>query len=103
MVLSNEPGYYLDGHWGIRTENLVIVQPHKRPDGYEPPTSNGFLCFEHITMCPIQTRLIDVDLLTPDERAWVNAYHDEVRTKLTPRLQNDERALRWLESECQHI
>ncbi|KAL4400849.1 metalloaminopeptidase [Malassezia pachydermatis] len=99
MVISNEPGYYLDGHWGIRIENLVIVQPHKI-DGPEPPTSKGFLQMEHITMCPIQTKLMDVSLMSVDERQWVNAYHDEVLEKLRPRLQNDARALRWLEKEC---
>ena len=104
MVLSNEPGYYLDGHWGIRIENLVIVRPHTLPDGVsEPPTSKGFLRFEHITLCPIQTRLIDTDLLSPSEIAWVNAYHDEVLAKLRPRLEKDVRALRWLEKECAHI
>lgn len=100
MVLSNEPGYYLDGKWGIRIENLVIVQPHKLPSGEEPPTSKGFLQFERITMCPIQTKLIDSSLMTPEERAWVNEYHDEVLEKLRPRLAGDERALRWLEKEC---
>ncbi|WFD23131.1 Xaa-Pro aminopeptidase [Malassezia equina] len=100
MVLSNEPGYYLDGKWGIRIENLVIVQPHKLPSGEEPPTSKGFLQFERITMCPIQTKLMDPTLMTPDERAWVNEYHDEVLEKLRPRLAGDERALRWLEKEC---
>ncbi|WFD26778.1 Xaa-Pro aminopeptidase [Malassezia nana] len=100
MVLSNEPGYYLDGHWGIRIENLLIVQPHKLSGGAEPPTSKGFLQFEHITLCPIQTKLIDPTLMTPEERAWVNEYHDEVLKKLRPRLEGDERALRWLEKEC---
>ena len=103
MVLSNEPGYYLDGHWGIRIENLVIAQPHFLPNGAEPPTSKGFLRFERLTMCPIQTRLIDTGLLSPDERAWINAYHDEVLTKLRPRVEKDARALKWLERECAHI
>lgn len=100
MVLSNEPGYYLDGHWGIRIENLLIVQPHKLSGNAEPPTSKGFLQFEHITLCPIQTKLIDPTLMTPEERAWVNEYHDEVLKKLRPRLEGDGRALRWLEKEC---
>ena len=106
MVVSNEPGYYLDGAWGIRIENLVIVRPHMLPDNApEPPTSKGFLQFEHVTMCPIQTKLIDVELLTPEEHAWVNAYHAEVRDKLRPRIeaQGDHRALQWLEKECQAI
>ncbi|WFD30335.1 Xaa-Pro aminopeptidase [Malassezia sp. CBS 17886] len=87
MVISNEPGYYLDGEWGIRIENLII---------------KGFLRFEHITMVPIQAKLIDGELLSPEERAWFNAYHDEVRAKLRPILekQGDQRALQWLEREC---
>ena len=92
-----------DSHWGIRIENLVIVQPHFLPNGAEPPTSKGFLRFERLTMCPIQTRLIDTGLLSPDERAWINAYHDEVLTKLRPRVEKDVRALKWLERECAHI
>ena len=58
---------------------------------------------DSITLCPIQTRLIDTDLLSPSEIAWVNAYHDEVLAKLRPRLEKDARALRWLEKECAHI
>ena len=103
MVISNEPGYYLDGHWGIRIENLVVVQPHTLPNGEpEPPSSRGFLRFEHITLVPIQTKLIDPELLSPAEREWVNSYHDEVLTKLRPVLEKmgDQRALRWLEKEC---
>ena len=103
MVISNEPGYYRDGEWGIRTESLVIVRPHTVAS--EPPGSSPFLCFEHLTLCPIQTRLVEVELLTPDERAWLNAYHDEVREKLTPLLesQGDSLALAWLKKECTHI
>lgn len=99
MVLSNEPGYYLDGHWGIRLENLVIVQLHTI-SAPEPPTSKGFLQMERITMCPFQTKLMDTSLLSPEERAWVNEYHDEVLQKLRPLLADDARALRWLEKEC---
>lgn len=58
--------------------------------------------FEHITMCPIQTKLIDASLLSEEERAWVNAYHDEVYAKLLPLLekQGDARAIAWLRKEC---
>ncbi|WFD01957.1 Xaa-Pro aminopeptidase [Malassezia obtusa] len=89
MVISNEPGYYLDGEWGIRIENLIILPA-------------GFLRFEHITLCPIQTKLINSSLLNEEERAWVNAYHDEVYAKLLPVLekQGDERAIAWLKKEC---
>lgn len=79
------------------------MQPHSLPAGTaEPPTSKGFLRFEHITLCPIQTKLINSSLLNEEERAWVNAYHDEVYAKLLPVLekQGDERAIAWLKKEC---
>ncbi|PKI85062.1 Xaa-Pro aminopeptidase [Malassezia vespertilionis] len=102
MVISNEPGYYLDGQWGIRIENLLIVTPHELQGEAEPPTSKGFLRFEHITLCPIQTSLMEPTLMTVAEREWMNAYHDEVYQKLKPLLeeQGDARALKWLEKEC---
>lgn len=103
MVISNEPGYYRDGEWGIRIENLEIVRPHTLES--EPSNSSPFLCLEHITLCPIQTKLVEVELLSPDERAWLNAYHDEVRGKIRPLLENqgDSRAIAWLDKECAHI
>ncbi|WFD34016.1 Xaa-Pro aminopeptidase [Malassezia cuniculi] len=103
MVLSNEPGYYLDGEWGIRIENLMIVRPHTIDN--EPKDASPFLCLERITLCPIQTKLVEVDLLTPAERTWLNAYHDEVRDKIRPVLesQGDARAVAWLDKECAHI
>jgi Xaa-Pro aminopeptidase len=79
MIVSNEPGYYKTGAYGIRIENLVLVVECDLPDG-ERPT----LAFETLTQAPIDLRLIDLDLLTDEERAWLNAYHAGVRQKLTP-------------------
>lgn len=94
MILSNEPGYYKEGHWGIRIENLQVVTPPAPIPGGERP----MLGFETLTMAPIDRRLIKVELLTSDERAWVDAYHAEVLAKVGPRMQGE--ALGWLEQAC---
>ncbi len=80
MILSNEPGYYKDGEFGIRIENLIIVTPAAPIDGGE----RTMLGFETITLAPIDLRLVKGDLLTDDEREWLNAYHQRVRETLTP-------------------
>ncbi|PWY99693.1 putative aminopeptidase P, cytoplasmic [Testicularia cyperi] len=98
MVVSNEPGYYEDGKFGIRIENLVIVRPASTPNNFG---NKGYLTFEHLTMCPIQVSLIDPSLLNADEKSWINNYHDEVLQKVSPLLANDKRALEWLKRECQ--
>ncbi len=85
MILSNEPGYYETGSHGIRIENLVLVREDEKP---------GFLSFETLTFCPIDRRAIDVSLLSPEERSWLNHYHAQVRDKLTPLVSG--RALSWL-------
>ncbi|KAF8581277.1 Creatinase/aminopeptidase [Ramaria rubella] len=100
MTLSNEPGYYADGKFGIRIENIVLVRDVQTPNNFG---GRGYLGFEHVTMCPIHRKLIELELLTPDERRWVNEYHVEVRGKVAPLLQDDERALKWLERETQSL
>jgi len=85
MVISNEPGYYQEGCYGIRCENLVVV--NERED--------GMLCFETITFAPFDQRLIDTSLLTVQETEWLNRYHEEVREKLSPLLAGED--LEWLE------
>ncbi|OQS07587.1 xaa-Pro aminopeptidase, partial [Thraustotheca clavata] len=75
MIVSNEPGYYEDGQFGIRIESLMVA---RKAD--EVPTHFGHFCtFETITMCPIQRRLIDTSLLTAEELDWLNAYHATVQ------------------------
>ncbi|KAK1222258.1 hypothetical protein PQX77_014891 [Marasmius sp. AFHP31] len=100
MTVSNEPGYYADGKFGIRIENVVLVTEAKTPNNFG---EKGYLTFEHVTMCPIQTKLIDTKLLTTEEIQWVNDYHKEVWEKVSPLLAGDDRALKWLEKECQPI
>ncbi|GAA0625585.1 aminopeptidase P family protein [Brevundimonas kwangchunensis] len=94
MILSNEPGYYREGHWGIRIETLqVVTEPTPIPGGERP--MHGF---EQLTFAPIDRKLIDVALLTPDERAYVDAYHAETLAKVGPLL--DGEAKTWLEMVC---
>ena len=90
MVVSNEPGYYKTGEYGIRIENLVFV---KECPGNETDPSE-FLCFENLTMCPIQKTLVDTDLLSPEEREEFNRYQQEVFNKLSPLLNPEE--VEWL-------
>ena len=90
MIVSNEPGYYKAGAFGIRTENLLVVRECK-VDG---DAGRRFLEFETITLAPIDRRAIDVTLLTPTERGWLNAYHARVAAEVAPNLDADTRA--WL-------
>ena len=91
MILSNEPGYYQAGDFGIRIENLILVEERETPGG-------PMLGFETLTFCPIERRLIMPALLTPEERAWVDAYHAKVFAVLAPELDDDERS--WLAAKC---
>nr|WP_067759854.1 aminopeptidase P family protein [Orrella dioscoreae] len=88
MITSNEPGLYRPGRWGIRIENLVLAVPAETTEFGE------FLRFETLTLCPIDTRCIAAGLLRPDEIAWLDAYHAEVRDRLSPYLSGE--ALAWL-------
>ncbi|GAA5914813.1 hypothetical protein JCM6882_007280 [Rhodosporidiobolus microsporus] len=101
-VLSNEPGYYQDGEFGIRIENMIVVQPAKTAH-----TFGGlkYYKFETLTMCPISTTLLDPSLMSLDELEWLNAYHREVRDKVGPLLREtgDEDAVAWLERETQPV
>ena len=93
MILSNEPGYYKAGEYGIRIENLVLVEP-RRIEGGE----GEWLGFETLTLAPIDAALVEPSLLTAAEIAWWNAYHARVREVLAPRLEGE--ALAWLETAC---
>ncbi|KAF5383143.1 hypothetical protein D9615_005019 [Tricholomella constricta] len=97
MTVSNEPGYYADGRFGIRIENIVLVRDVKTLHNFG---DKGYLGFEHVTLCPIQKKLVDTTLLTAEERTWLDAYHAETWAKVSPLLKSDERALNWLEREC---
>ncbi|GIX21141.1 MAG: Xaa-Pro aminopeptidase [Erythrobacter sp.] len=92
MILSNEPGYYQQGHYGIRIENLVLVEERAIPGA-----QGRWLGFETLTFVPIDRKLIDKGLMTAEEVAWLDAYHAKVREVLGPRLAGDD--LAWLERE----
>jgi Xaa-Pro aminopeptidase len=91
MIISNEPGYYKTGAYGIRIENLVLVTEAEKPAGAE----RDLFAFETLTVVPIDRRLIIVDMLSPDELAWLDAYHVRVREVIGPELGPADRA--WLE------
>ncbi|MDE2007937.1 MAG: M24 family metallopeptidase, partial [Rhodospirillales bacterium] len=93
MVLSDEPGLYLPGEYGIRLENLLLVQPAAVGDG-----ARKFLRFETLTLAPFDRRLIDPALLVPAERAWLDAYHARVLAEVGPNL--DPAARAWLAEAC---
>jgi Xaa-Pro aminopeptidase len=93
MILSNEPGYYKAGAYGIRTENLVTVEPRPKPEGGD----RELLGFRTLTLCPIDRRLIEPSLLTPEERNWLASYHARVREELLPLVGE---AAAWLENAC---
>ena len=93
MILSNEPGYYKDGDYGIRIENLVLVV-EKAVAGAE----KDMLGFETLTFAPIDRRLIDTGMLTSVERAWLDGYHAEVRARIGGQLAGDD--LAWLERQA---
>jgi Xaa-Pro aminopeptidase len=97
MIVSNEPGFYAEGSYGIRIENLVAVVP--RPD----LSGNGarFLGFETLTLCPIDRKLVDAGQLSPSERTWLDAYHLRVREALSPHLDPADRE--WLERATEPV
>jgi Xaa-Pro aminopeptidase len=92
MILSNEPGYYKTGAYGIRIENLVLVVAAPEPPGGEKPLNS----FESLTLVPIDRRPLDTRMLTGKERAWIDDYHAHVQEELSPLL--DAPTRRWLDA-----
>ncbi|BBF91620.1 aminopeptidase P family protein [Blastochloris tepida] len=97
MILSNEPGYYRAGEYGIRIENLELVREVPAPEGGERP----LLGFETLTLAPIDRRLIDPALLAPDEIAWIDAYHARVAAEIGPLV--DAPTAAWLDAATRPI
>jgi Xaa-Pro aminopeptidase len=95
MMLSNEPGYYKAGEYGIRIENLVLIEPRTIPGG-DP--DRAMLGFATLTLAPIERTLIDPALLTRAEREWVDAYHAVVASSLSPLLSSADAT--WLAAKC---
>ena len=97
MILSNEPGYYKPGAWGIRIENLQVVTPPEPIAGGERP----MMGFETLTLAPIDRRLILSEMLSDQERAQLDVYHGRVLAEIGPQLSADEAA--WLKEACAPI
>lgn len=91
MVISNEPGYYKDGHFGIRLENMMLVKDNL----------DGYFSFEMLSLVPFDMRLIDINMLTRIERDWLNRYHNTIYKKLSGFL--DENIMNWLYSLSRFI
>ncbi|KAK5051884.1 hypothetical protein LTR84_002687 [Exophiala bonariae] len=99
-VISDEPGYYEDGNFGIRIENMIMAR--------EASTNHKFgdkpwISFEHVTVVPMCSKLIDAKLLDPEEKIWLNDYHKEVWEKTSGFFQGDELTTKWLKRETAPI
>jgi Xaa-Pro aminopeptidase len=92
MIISNEPGYYSFGHFGIRIESLMVV--------IESPDNDEFLEFEQLTLVPMERKLIDVSAMNVSQRKWLNDYHKKCWDTLTVSLKNDDQTLTWLRHNC---
>jgi Xaa-Pro aminopeptidase len=92
MILSNEPGYYKAGEFGIRIENLFLVEEREIEGGEQT-----MLGFETLTFAPLERKLIDVAMLSPNQRQWADDYHAKVRAVIAPQLEGDD--LAWLEAQ----
>ena len=95
MTVTDEPGIYLAGKFGVRIENTLLVTPYKETE------FGQFLQFESLTLCPIDKSPILVEMLLPEELDWLNAYHQRVFDTLSPHLSPDEVA--WLRTACEPI
>lgn len=95
MITSNEPGLYLEGRYGIRTENLIVTEKYANTE------FGDFLHFHPMTLFPYDRKLIDLDIMTPEEIKWVNDYHQLVRSRLTPLVSAEE--AKWLEEKTQPL
>jgi Xaa-Pro aminopeptidase len=95
MILSNEPGYYRDGAFGIRIENLIVVQD---APALKDADARKMLGFETLTYVPIDRRLIVSEMLSKDERDWINAYHAKTLKMLAAHLDDETR--NWLICAC---
>ncbi|SMO32542.1 aminopeptidase P family protein [Paracoccus laeviglucosivorans] len=95
MILSNEPGYYREGEFGIRIENLIVVREAGNPDGRD------MLGFETLTLAPIDQRLIEPGLMSASERDWLDAYHARVRDEIGPLVSSEARE--WLVAATQPL
>ena len=95
MTVTDEPGLYLAGKFGVRIENTLVVKDYMQTE------FGRFLQFEPLTLCPIDLGCADISMLTVEEKQWINGYHRLVREKLSPLLDEDEKA--WLEDQTREV
>jgi Xaa-Pro aminopeptidase len=95
-----EPGYYEDNNFGIRIENIIMAKEVSTPYKFG---DKPWLGFEHVTMTPLCKKLLDVELLTPDERKWIDEYHKEIWEKTSKYFESDERTKKWLARETEPL
>lgn len=95
MTVTDEPGIYLAGRFGVRIENTLLVTPYMETE------FGRFLQFDSLTLCPIDKTPIVGDMLAPEEKAWLNDYHRHVYETLAPHLDDDTR--KWLEQATQPL
>lgn len=95
MTVTDEPGLYLAGRFGVRTENTLLIVPYKNTE------FGSFLGFEPLTLCPIDLAPVKKDMLLSEEKEWLNAYHRTVYDRLSPHLEGEDRE--WLASACAEI
>jgi Xaa-Pro aminopeptidase len=99
MCVSNEPGFYKDGEFGFRVENVQMVQKHSNPK-----LAESFFMYENLTCAPYCRELLDVSLINPDNRAYIDNFHAQCLAKLTPFLSGEDadskRALAYLKRQC---
>lgn len=92
MTVTDEPGIYLEGRFGVRIENTLLIIPYMKGE------AGDFLQFESLTLCPIDKRPIDASMLTDEERQWLDNYHRMVFGRLSPYLSEEEQI--WLSDAC---
>ena len=95
MTVTDEPGIYIEGEFGVRVENTLLITPYRTTE------FGSFLQFEPLTLCPIDTMPIIIELLSDEERAWLNGYHQTVFDRLSPHLEGEE--LEWLKKATREI
>ena len=99
MIVSNEPGFYEDNGFGIRIENLALIKEKETTHQFG---GDKYLGFEYITLCPIQTKMMDTTIMSQEEVDWVNQYHKTVWERISPRLQDPE-TQQWLKDNTKPI
>ncbi|KAI9092402.1 peptidase M24, structural domain-containing protein [Phlyctochytrium arcticum] len=100
MTITNEPGYYKDGAFGIRIENVLLIRKQETKNNFG---GRGYLGFEYVTLVPIQTKLVDVNLLLPEEKEWLNTYHQKCWERVSPLVAEGSEGWNWLKRETKAI